>query len=202
MNWRGIPRWGASLYGKPKMESGEIVKEGRGKTATYKKNRTSRQNRDLRRTKKLSMEKQELNFWELAIGLLLGLLACALITMFAGCTTVRTVETVRTDTVWQNHTVHDSIHVKDSVWVERWTRGDTVYVVKDRWKTEWRERLKTDTVYIAKHDTVRVEAASQHTDDDLSWWQKEKMRVGALVIFLMAVAVVWAIYKVSRKILP
>lgn len=147
------------------------------------------------------MEKQELNFWELAIGLLLGLLACALITMFAGCTTTKYVETVRTDTVWQNHTVHDSIHVRDSVWVEKWTQGDTVYVVKDRWKTEWRERLKTDTVYIAKHDTVVVKPQT-NAEGDLSWWQKAKMRVGALVVFLMAVAIVWAIYKVAKKVLP
>ena len=147
-------------------------------------------------------EKQKLNMRQVMIGLLLGLVACALITMFAGCTTTKYVETVRTDTVWQNHTVHDSIHVKDSVWVEKWTQGDTVYVVKDRWKTEWRERLKTDTVYIAKHDTVRIEAVPRHTDDDLSWWQQAKMRVGALVIFLMAIAVVWWIYKVSRKVLP
>jgi hypothetical protein len=89
----------------------------------------------------------------------------------------------------------------DSVWVEKWTQGDTVYVVKDRWKTEWRERLKTDTVYIAKHDTVVVKPKA-NTEGDLSWWQQAKMRVGALVIFLMAVAVVWGIYKVSRKFLP
>jgi hypothetical protein len=76
-----------------------------------------------------------------------------------------------------------------------------VYVVKDRWKTEWRERLKTDTVYIAKHDTVVVKPQA-NADGDLSWWQQAKMRVGALVIFLMAVAVVWGIYKVSRKFLP
>lgn len=139
--------------------------------------------------------------WQVMIGLLLGLVACALITLCAGCTTTKYIETVRADTVWQNHTVHDSIHVRDSVWVEKWTQGDTVYVVKDRWKTEWRERLKMDTVYIAKHDTVVVKP-QVNTEGDLSWWQQAKMRVGALVIFLMAIAVVLAIYKVARKILP
>ena len=75
-----------------------------------------------------------------------------------GCTTTKEVivEKVRTDTVYQNHMQHDSIHIRDSVLVERWTHGDTVYVVKDRWKTEWRERLKTDTVYMSKTDTVYI----------------------------------------------
>lgn len=140
--------------------------------------------------------------WQMAIGLLLGLVACALITMFAGCTTTKYVETVRTDTLMENHTVHDSVWVwcHDSIVTKE--RSDTVLVEKWHWRDRWRERLKTDTVYIAKHDTVRVEALPRHTDDDLSWWQKAKMRVGALVIFLMGIAVVWAIYKVSKKILP
>ena len=69
-----------------------------------------------------------------------------------GCTTTKEVivEKVRTDTVYQNHMQHDSIHIRDSVWVERWTHGDTVYVEKTTEKTKtltwferWRVRIGT-----------------------------------------------------------
>ena len=144
------------------------------------------------------MEKQELNFWELAIGLLLGLVACALITMFAGCTTVRTVETVRTDTVWQNHMQHDSIHVRDSVWVERWTQGDTVYVVKDRWKTEWRERLQIDTVYIAKRDTLFVQKTTGKTKQ-LTWFDRWRVRIGTFIFIVLGLFAVYCGIRFALK---
>lgn len=139
--------------------------------------------------------------WQVMIGLLLGLMACALITLCAGCTTIRTIETVRTDTVRENHMVHDSVWVwcHDSIVTKE--RSDTVLVEKWHWRDRWRERLKTDTVYIAKHDTV-VAKPQANAEGTLSWWQQAKMRVGALVIFLMAIPVVWGIYKVAKKILP
>lgn len=103
-----------------------------------------------------------------------------------GCTTTKEVivEKVRTDTVYKNHMQHDSIHIRDSVWVERWTQGDTVYVVKDRWKTEWRERLKTDTVYIAKHDTVMVEKTTEKTKT-LTWFERWRVRIGTVFFIVL-----------------
>lgn len=136
-----------------------------------------------------------------ATAIFVAVVGMAGVAMMCGCTTIRTVETTRTDTVWQNHTLHDSIHVRDSVWVEKWTQGDTVYVVKDRWKTEWRERLKNDTVYIAKHDTVRVEVkptANAEGTSTLSWWQQTKMRVGGLVILMILAAV--AFFLIRKKL--
>ena len=103
-----------------------------------------------------------------------------------GCTTTKEVivEKVRTDTVYKNHMQHDSIHIRDSVWVEKWTQGDTVYVVKDRWKTEWRERLKTDTVYIAKHDTVMVEKTTEKTKT-LTWFERWRVRIGTVFFIVL-----------------
>ena len=103
-----------------------------------------------------------------------------------GCTTTKEVivEKVRADTVWQNHTLRDSVHVRDSVWVERWTQGDTVYVVKDRWKTEWRERLKTDTVYMSKADTVYIEKTTAKTKT-LTWFERWRVRIGTIIFIVL-----------------
>jgi hypothetical protein len=114
------------------------------------------------------------------------------------------VEKVRTDTVYQNHMQHDSIHIRDSVWVERWTQGDTVYVVKDRWKTEWREKLRIDTVYIAKHDTVRVAVTQQQTRQ-LTWFERWRVRIGTIffiVLGLFAIYCGWSFMKNVRNKLP
>ena len=103
-----------------------------------------------------------------------------------GCTTTKEVivEKVRTDTVYQNHIQHDSIHIRDSVWVERWTQGDTVYVVKDRWKTEWRDKLRVDTVYISKTDTVYSKKTTEKTKT-LTWFERWRVRIGTILFIAL-----------------
>ena len=60
---------------------------------------------------------------------LYGIMACILISLLAGCKSVQyvPVETVRTDSVYVDRYQHDSIYLRDSVYVNRWTAGDTVY---------------------------------------------------------------------------
>lgn len=86
--------------------------------------------------------------------------ACIVImTIFAvsviwSCRSVRyvPVETVRSDTVYLNRVKLDSVYVRDSVFIDK--AGDTI--------REWRYRYiykymdKTDTVYIAKTDSIQV----------------------------------------------
>ena len=118
-----------------------------------------------------------------------------------GCTTTKEVivEKVRTDTVYQNHMQHDSIHIRDSVWVERWTQGDTVYVVKDRWKTEWREKLRIDTVYIAKHDTVRVAVTQQQTRQ-LTWFERWRVRIGTIFFIVLGLFTLYCGIRFALKV--
>jgi hypothetical protein len=142
-------------------------------------------------------------------GFIFFLAAAVLIAIMAlcqGCTTVREVVVTQqhTDTVWQNHTLRDSIHVRDSVWVERWTQGDTVYVIKDRWKTEWHERLKTDTVYMSKTDTVYIEKTTEKTNT-LTWFERWRVRIGTfifIVLGLFAIYCGWSFWKNVRNKLP
>ena len=122
-------------------------------------------------------------------GILFLLAAAILIAVMAlcqGCTTVREVVVTQqhTDTVYQNHMQHDSIHIRDSVWVERWTQGDTVYVVKDRWKTEWRERVVHDTIYKSKTDTETVAVTQQQTRQ-LTWFERWRVRIGTIMFIAL-----------------
>lgn len=65
--------------------------------------------------------------------------------IFTSCKTkIVTVEKVRTDTTYITKLQRDSIHIHDSIFVYQWQKGDTVYQVRDRWHTEWRDRLLQD----------------------------------------------------------
>ena len=76
---------------------------------------------------------------------------------FSGCKTkVVTVEKVRIDTTYITKLQRDSIHVHDSIFVNQWQKGDTVYQVRDRWHTEWRDRLLHDTLYKCIVDSIPI----------------------------------------------
>ena len=61
-----------------------------------------------------------------------------------------------TDTlrVVQHH--RDSIYLHDSTFVREYVQGDTVRVVTEMWHTKFRDRLKTDTLYRSRTDSVPV----------------------------------------------
>ena len=112
-----------------------------------------------------------------------------------------TVEKVRTDTTyitkWQRDSIwlHDSIHVKE--------KGDTVLV--EKWHTQWRDRLRVDTIYQATHDTIPqpypIETVKL-VEKDLNWWQRLRLWIGNIgllgilgVIGFYGVKL-WRVYKI------
>ena len=124
------------------------------------------------------------------------------ISLLASCKQVEyvTVEKVRTDTTyitkWQKDSVwlHDSIHVKE--------KGDTVMI--ERWHTQWRDRLRVDTIYRATHDTIPqsypVETIKM-VEKELSWWQRLRLWIGniGLIAILGVIGYygvkLWRVYK-------
>lgn len=83
--------------------------------------------------------------------------AAALITLLAvaGCKTVKKVDTqvervLVHDTVRVVDVQRDSVVRADSVIIEHWVNGDTVRETIERWRTEFRDRLKVDTCVIAQ----------------------------------------------------
>lgn len=59
---------------------------------------------------------------------------------------------VRTEFVSQVKQIHDSIYLRDSVFVEK--KGDTIYL--NKWRTQYRERLIHDTIIVETTDTLRI----------------------------------------------
>ena len=105
------------------------------------------------------------------------------------------VETVRTDSVYMNKTVRDSVYVMDSVLV---VKGDTV--TEYRWRYIYKHSDKTDTVYVNRTDSVRV---PYPVEKRLSKWQQFKMDVGGYAV-VTAIVLVFAIvgyslYRIRKR---
>lgn len=121
--------------------------------------------------------------------------------LLASCRQVENVTVVRTDTTyitkWQKDSVwlHDSIHIKE--------RGDTVMI--ERWHTQWRDRLRVDTIYQATHDTVPqpypIETIKM-VEKDLNWWQMLRLWIGNIGLLGILGVIgyygvkLWRVYKI------
>lgn len=81
--------------------------------------------------------------------------ACVIALIFTSCKTkIVTIEKVRTDTTYITKLQRDSIHIHDSIFVNQWQKGDTVYQIRDRWHAMWRDRLLHDTLYKSVVDSI------------------------------------------------
>ena len=126
----------------------------------------------------------------LIVTVIVVMLLCALL---GSCTTTKYVPVVEyhTDTLRLSSNIHDSIYVHDSTYTKE--NGDTVLI--ERWHTRWRDRWHSDTVYRARTDSVPypVEVIKE-VPAELTWWQKVRLYVGGIVIFLLIIFAGWKIY--------
>lgn len=134
-------------------------------------------------------------------GFLWGIMTCILISILTGCKSVQfvPVETVKTDSVYIDRFQRDSIYQRDSVFVNRWTAGDTVYQDKVVWKYVYRDKVKYDTVAILRSDTVRVPYPVERR---LTTWEQVRLNVGgwaigAVIIFILIVVGI-IVYKLKQ----
>ena len=132
----------------------------------------------------------------------------AMVCMCSGCSAKRVAvgaSSVRTDTVYKTAVRADTLRVLDSVLVNTYVRGDTVFRDKEVWR--WREHgsVRVDTVFktALRTDTVRVPAAAERR---LSWWERNvteplgdivrvALWVAALVVLLCGGAWWWRMRK-------
>lgn len=154
-----------------------------------------------------------------AKGWLIGIVACAIITMLAGCKTTRyvPVESVRTEYKDRLVTVHDT--VRDSVRsfdfelrhdsMAMSMKGDTVFV--DRWHTlrliKWEKATHmSNTVAGDSASAVRVDSVKvpYPVERNLSKWEKVKMDFGtaAIVIAMLAIiaGIVFTVWWLRKRI--
>lgn len=103
-----------------------------------------------------------------------------LVLLLSSCATKRITTTVAVhDTV--RIAQHDStiIEKHDSVYVKLWQKGDTVYQTEYRERIQYRDRLRVDTFYQHKTDTVLTTIPLKSYS--LPWYAKAGLCVWALL---------------------
>lgn len=124
-----------------------------------------------------------------------------ILSSLAGCKSVQYVpmETVRTDSIYVDRYQRDSIYQRDSVFVNRWIAGDTVYQDKVIWKYVYRDKVKYDTVAILRSDTINV---PYPVECKLSKWEQLKLNVGgwaiSIIIIIVLIVMGCMVYKLKK----
>lgn len=113
------------------------------------------------------METKKDDFWSMSILLMLAI-SLLLIIALCSCSTCKPVIMERvvnkTDTLYNASLRVDTFRIHDSVYVETYTMGDTVYKTRVEWR--WRDRIssRADTVYktALRCDSVQVPVPVEH----------------------------------------
>lgn len=136
--------------------------------------------------------------WDPGALLLALLLSVILLTLASGCSP-RIVEHIR----YQHDTTYvvrrDSVRFydRDSIYIRE--KGDTVYQYVEKWR--WRDRVRVDTFYRTRVDSVAVERTKiVEVEKPLSGWRKWQIGAfwwlaGAVVLLLL-----WTFRKFIFKI--
>lgn len=132
------------------------------------------------------------NYWQI-------LKVSIIVSIFALCVSCKTstkivevpVESIKTEYI--NTVSYDSIYVHDSI--DRYINGDTVLITK--YKNIYKYIQKNDT--IIKNDSIQVPVKVETIKEVnvIKKWQQGLMFMGMLFL----VAVVFAIYKLVRRVL-
>lgn len=134
-------------------------------------------------------------------GLFLGIMICVIICILSGCKSTKYIplETVRTDSIYVDRYQRDSIYQRDSVFVNRWIAGDTIYQDKVVWKYVYRDKVKYDTVAILRSDTINV---PYPVECKLSKWEQLKLNVGgwaiSIIIIIVLIVMGCMVYKLKK----
>ena len=125
-------------------------------------------------------------------------MACLLL---VSCRTTKyvPVPSVSVDSVYVDRFHRDSVYLHDSVFVNQWTQGDTVFVDKLVTKYKYKDMWRYDTVAVVRADSVRV---PYPIEKDLSWWEKTRLYSFPVLVAMVAVlafVVVWLVKKLRKK---
>lgn len=101
------------------------------------------------------------------------------------------VEVVKKDTLYQVKIKMDSIHLKDSIYLNVYTKGDTVYRDKYRERVQYINKLKTDTVYKSKVDTVYKNVTVEKIVQNPGTWFFDLVKLIAAILLLVGGIYLW-----------
>lgn len=137
-------------------------------------------------------------------GALWGLAVLIVISLLCGCRTVKyvPVPSVSVDSVYVDRFHRDSVYLHDSVFVNQYSKGDTVFVDKVVTRYRYKDRWRHDTVAVVRTDSVRV---PYPVEKDLGWWQQTEIYGFRVLAAFLVIGLAWkyrkAIMAFIRKLI-
>lgn len=99
----------------------------------------------------------------------------------------RSIEYIPTETIKSDSTYHavqhrDSIYIHDSIYIDVQRGQDTVYRYETKWRTIYKDVLRTDTFYVTERDSIPYMV---EVEKKLNRWEQVKQTVGGYAILLI-----------------
>ena len=116
------------------------------------------------------------------------------ILMLSACRTTTRIVEVPVEVIKKEYiydTKIDSVYIRDSV--DRWQKGDTLYITK--WHTKFKYINKVDT--IVKTDSIPkiVPVVKEVEVNHIYWWQKTLMWVGGILSTCIIISLIHKLKK-------
>lgn len=122
-------------------------------------------------------------------------LLMAALWLVCSCSTVKyiPVETLKMDSVRVVDIQRDSVYIADTTIIRE--KADTVYIT--RWRTEYKEALRVDTVQVVRTDSIQTIV---EVEKKLTKVQQLKMDVGAGVLYAVPILIAVGLFVLYRKL--
>lgn len=119
-----------------------------------------------------------------------------LLLLIVGCSprVLERVE-VHTDTCYVHQVRRDSVVRHDSIYIHEFMKNDTVFLERVRLQRLVQERLRVDTLFVSRSDTV-VRTRIEYRNKPLSGWQQFQIWHGRIFLVLLAGAIAYAVWKI------
>lgn len=120
--------------------------------------------------------------------------------MLVGCKTTYVPiekEVVKYDSIYITKVKVDSIKEIDSVFVNTYIKGDTIYQDKYKYVYRYKDKLRIDTMLVERVDSFYIEEPIM-IEKQLSWWQKFKQDIGGMAIGIVLIWFLYYAYKIFK----
>lgn len=92
------------------------------------------------------------------------------------------VQNISADSTYRVVRERDSIYIKDSIYIDVQRGQDTVYRYETKWRTIYKDVLRTDTFYVNTTDSIPYMV---EVEKKLNRWEQVKQTIGGYAILLI-----------------
>lgn len=160
---------------------------------------------DLDRIEETKQRNKRQDKWRCLFSLVCIGLAILLLFVFYGCTTTKYVPVIehRTDTVLITKQQRDSIWLHDSIYMHEYKKGDTCFIMRDRWHTKYIESISHDTTYVSHTDTIpQPYPVEVEVEKKLTWWQSFRLNMANIILWSLLIwGIAWGVKIYFKKFL-